>query len=64
MKHHINPFYANLPFLYPLKTTENPWFSGIFRGYTNGTLAMANAWKNELTVFKVNTQITFVVRVP
>ena len=35
----INPFQANIPILYPLKTTENLYFSGIFRGYKMGTLA-------------------------
>ena len=29
------------PFLYPLKTLENHWFSDVFRGYGNGTLV----WK-------------------
>ena len=24
----INPLEANVPFLYPLKTSENLWFSG------------------------------------
>ena len=37
----INPFHTNVPFLYPLKTLENLWFSDVFRGYRNGTLA----WK-------------------
>ena len=35
----INPFQANVPFLYPLKTSENLWFSDVFRGYRKGTLA-------------------------
>ena len=35
----VNPFHANFPFLYPLKTSENLWFSDVFRGYTNETLA-------------------------
>ena len=35
----INPFQANAPFLYPLKTSENHRFSGVFRGYRNGELA-------------------------
>ena len=26
-----NPFYTNVSFLYPLKMSENPWFSAIFR---------------------------------
>ena len=28
----INPFLANVPILFPLKTPENLWFSGVFRG--------------------------------
>ena len=35
----INPFLANVPILYHLKTPENLWFSGVFRGYKMGTLA-------------------------
>ena len=35
----INPFPANDPILYPLKTPESLWFSGVFRGYKMGTLA-------------------------
>ena len=34
-----NPFHANLPFLYHQKMTENLWFSLVFRGYENGTMA-------------------------
>ena len=29
----INSFLANIPILYPLKTPENLWFSGVFWGY-------------------------------
>ena len=29
----FNTFHANLPFLYLLKMSENPWFSYNFRGY-------------------------------
>ena len=25
--------------MYPLKTLENPWFSDVFQGCTNGSLA-------------------------
>ena len=32
----FNPFMANVPILYPLKTPENLWFSGVFRGYNMG----------------------------
>ena len=35
----INPFQANVPFLYPQKTSEKRRFSDIFRGYRKGTLA-------------------------
>ena len=37
--HVLNPFLANVPVLYPLKTLENLWFFGVFRGYKMGTLA-------------------------
>ena len=35
----INPFLANVPILYTLKTPENLWFSGVFRGYKTRALA-------------------------
>ena len=35
---HFAPFHANVPFLYPLKTSENQRFFDVFRGYRNGTL--------------------------
>ena len=35
----INPFLANVPVLYPLKTPGNQKLSCIFRGYKMGTLA-------------------------
>ena len=38
-KNNINPFHVHIPFLYPLKTSENLKFSDVFRGYRNGTLA-------------------------
>ena len=28
-----DPFSTNVPLLYPLKTSDNLWFSGAFRGY-------------------------------
>ena len=34
----LNYFWAIFLFLYPLKTPENLWFSGVFRGYEIGTL--------------------------
>ena len=35
----ISPFQANLPLLHTLKTSENLWFSDIFREYRNGPMA-------------------------
>ena len=34
----FNTFLANASILYPLKSPENLWFSGIFRGYKMGIL--------------------------
>ena len=44
----ISLFHVCVPFLYPLKTSENLWFSDVFRGYKNVTLLV---WK-ELTYFR------------
>ena len=35
----INPFLANVPILYSLKTPENQRISDVFKGYKIGTLA-------------------------
>ena len=43
----FNPFQANIPFLYPLKRSENLWFSDLFRGYRKRTVT----WK-EFFFFK------------
>ena len=40
----INPLQANIPFLYPLKKSENFWFSDI----SKGSIIEALAW-NGLT---------------
>ena len=37
-KNVLNPFSTNVSLLYPLKTSENLWFSDVFRGYGSGTL--------------------------
>ena len=34
----LNPYSLNVTFLYPLKTSENLWFSDVFRGCRNVTL--------------------------
>ena len=39
----INTFYPNVPFLYPLKKSENRMLSDIFRGYRNGTLGWVHS---------------------
>ena len=39
----INLFLANTPISYPLKISENLWFSGDYRGYKIGTL-VRNGW--------------------
>ena len=36
----LRPFHATVPFLHPLKATENHRFSGIFMGYENEKLAL------------------------
>ena len=41
------PFHATFLFLYPLKTSENQRFSGIFREYSNGPVA----WNGLLQYF-------------
>ena len=46
----INPFSTNVPLPYPLKTSENLWFSDIFRGYRSGTLV-----ENRLKSFQFNS---------
>ena len=38
LKNFMNPFHANVPFLYTLKTSENHRFADFFRGFRNGTL--------------------------
>ena len=35
----MDPFLANVPKLYPLKTPENQKVFGVFRGYKMGTMA-------------------------
>ena len=37
-----NPFLSNVLILQPLKTSENIWFNGVFRGYRIGALARNN----------------------
>ena len=43
------PFY-----LYPLKTPENLWFSGVFRGYKMGILARNGLRASVTRAYKVD----------
>ena len=43
----VNPFSINVLLLYPLRPSENPWFSDVFRGFRNGTLV-----ENGLILFR------------
>ena len=48
----INPFQANVPFLYTLKTSENQRFSGVFREFRKGTLA----WNRLRELLRLNVK--------
>ena len=37
----------NVPLLYPLKTSENLWFSDVFKGYGSGKLGPATLLKRD-----------------
>ena len=49
----FNPFLANIPILYHLKTPENQRFSGVFRGYKMETLARNGLTKRIFFQIKV-----------
>ena len=51
MANFINPYYATDLVWYPLKTSENLWFSDVFRGYQKRLVA----W-NGLTIFSFFTR--------
>ena len=53
----LNPFHINFPFLYPLKTSENVWFSGVLRGYRNETLAWNGLYRLPLIIKYENNTI-------
>ena len=48
----INSFLAKVLTLYPLKTPENLWFSGVFRRYKVGALARNWIRSNESGVLE------------
>ena len=43
-----NPFYTNVSFLYPLKMSENPWFSVIFRAGCPQSWESWESWECEI----------------
>ena len=47
----INPFSINVPFIYPLETSENLRYSDVFRTYRSGTLV-----ENGLILFSIARQ--------
>ena len=51
----LNPFSINFPLLYPLKTSENHWFSDVFRGYRSGTFVVLKwvDFENFSKIFRV-----------
>ena len=63
----LNPFSTNVPFLNPLKTSENLWFSDIFRGFSSGTLVgnglkLMLPSKREITINWFTLQINYLYR--
>ena len=46
----INPLQPSVAFLYPLKISENLWFSDVFRGYRKATLGCNGLNKKSLDV--------------
>ena len=51
-KHLTDPFQANVPFLYPLKLSENFEFSDVFRDYAKD-LKWVNLVKVKLNEFRI-----------
>ena len=53
----INPFLPTCLFLYPLKTSENLWFSDVFRGYRKRPVTWNEfkcSWKIHCKILSVN----------
>ena len=51
----LDPFSTNVPLLYPLKTSVNQRFSGVFRSYRSGTLVENGLRYKLITEFKVQS---------
>ena len=52
-KDSVNPLLVNVLFWYSLKTSENLWFSEVFRGYEKGTLGSYNHFRKQSFLPKV-----------
>ena len=52
----VNPFHASGLFWYPLKTSENLWFSDVFRGYQKRTVAWngLTTWPIVIMLLKID----------
>ena len=53
----INPFHATDLFWYPLKTSENLWFSDVFRGYQKRSVAWNELMGKFVAIYKVFPRI-------
>ena len=53
----LKPLLSGVPFLYPLKTSENHRFSGGFREYKKGTPG-SDGLMFQLVIFKVYSQLS------
>lgn len=62
----INLFQANYAFIYALKTTENQWFSDVFKVYKDATLAWCGFSQIFYNTFKTmsNRVIMLKLQVP
>ena len=56
----INPFQAEVPFLYPLKTLENLWVFYVFRGERNGIMAWNGSIHSIKKCFEINFELQVV----
>ena len=61
----LNPLSTSVPFLYPLNTSENLRFSGVFRGFRSGALVenglrpIFQSYRNHLTKLYMTGTLSF-----
>ena len=55
----VNPLLPNVLFLYSLKTSENLWFSEVFRGYKKGTLGSYGHFRKQSFSPKIHRNKNF-----